>query len=248
MGDAASARLTRRSLALLRGSYHRSTRHEATQRSRAAMTAQTFSSFTTAFTVDESPKQVFDAISNPCGWWSEDIEGGTDNVNDEFTYHAAIRAFAAPTPALCGRSAACSSAPSAVPSVSGKSSFLHQFDGHAHAGGGARHPTVLGGLGFEGRRRSGAYSSVSWRRGIAEGSAVSRRPPSAGSLGRSSGRPSTWSSSRRPRARCCAATGASGAGGAEAGARNRPRVLGVFGIRARRAVGGRGGGRVRRLT
>ncbi len=44
-------------------------------------------SFTTTFTVDQTPQQVFDAISNVRGWWSEQVEGGTATAGDEFTYH-----------------------------------------------------------------------------------------------------------------------------------------------------------------
>lgn len=43
-------------------------------------------SFTAVFTVDQSPEEVFRAISNVRGWWSEDIEGGTGQAGDEFTY------------------------------------------------------------------------------------------------------------------------------------------------------------------
>lgn len=43
--------------------------------------------FTTAIVVDQSPKEVFDAVTNVRGWWSEEIEGGTARLNDEFTYH-----------------------------------------------------------------------------------------------------------------------------------------------------------------
>lgn len=43
--------------------------------------------FTTAIIVDQSPKEVFDAVTNVRGWWSEEIEGKTAKLNDEFNYH-----------------------------------------------------------------------------------------------------------------------------------------------------------------
>jgi len=43
-------------------------------------------SFTAAFSVDQAPEEVFHAINNVRGWWSEDIEGGTGKAGDEFTY------------------------------------------------------------------------------------------------------------------------------------------------------------------
>ena len=42
--------------------------------------------FTTSFVVDQTPKEVFDAINNVRGWWGEDVEGSTDQVGAEFTY------------------------------------------------------------------------------------------------------------------------------------------------------------------
>src|SRR5690349_17430286 len=43
-------------------------------------------SFTTSFVVDKNADDVFDAVTNVRGWWSEGIEGGTSKLNDEFTY------------------------------------------------------------------------------------------------------------------------------------------------------------------
>jgi hypothetical protein len=43
--------------------------------------------YTAAILVDKTPKEVFKAINNVRGWWSEEIEGGTAKLNDEFTYH-----------------------------------------------------------------------------------------------------------------------------------------------------------------
>ena len=42
--------------------------------------------FTTSILVDNTPKEVFNAINNVRGWWQGEIAGSTDKLNDEFTY------------------------------------------------------------------------------------------------------------------------------------------------------------------
>jgi activator of Hsp90 ATPase-like protein len=42
--------------------------------------------FATAFSVDQNPREVFAAINNVREWWSEEIEGDTGKLGDEFTY------------------------------------------------------------------------------------------------------------------------------------------------------------------
>ena len=37
--------------------------------------------------VDQSPEEVYAAINNVRGWWSEAIEGPTDELNKEWFYH-----------------------------------------------------------------------------------------------------------------------------------------------------------------
>ena len=43
--------------------------------------------YTITFLVGNSPGQVFEAINNVRGWWSEQIDGPTDKLNAEFNYH-----------------------------------------------------------------------------------------------------------------------------------------------------------------
>jgi uncharacterized protein YndB with AHSA1/START domain len=50
-------------------------------------TIMSTTNFTTTFTVEQSPQEVFKAVTNPRGWWSEEIEGNTADLNGEFLYH-----------------------------------------------------------------------------------------------------------------------------------------------------------------
>lgn len=43
--------------------------------------------YTTTFTVDQTPEEVYAAINNVRGWWLDGkIEGSADKLGDEFTY------------------------------------------------------------------------------------------------------------------------------------------------------------------
>lgn len=44
-------------------------------------------SFAASILVGQSPKEVFNAINNVRGWWSEEINGNTEKLNDVFDYH-----------------------------------------------------------------------------------------------------------------------------------------------------------------
>ncbi len=43
--------------------------------------------FTTTIELDAIPQQVFDAVNNVSGWWSENIDGETAKLGSEFSYH-----------------------------------------------------------------------------------------------------------------------------------------------------------------
>jgi uncharacterized protein YndB with AHSA1/START domain len=44
------------------------------------------SSYTTSFTVDRTPQQVFDAVNDVRGWWMTTVDGDNRAVGDEFSY------------------------------------------------------------------------------------------------------------------------------------------------------------------
>ncbi|HTL08205.1 MAG TPA: SRPBCC domain-containing protein [Chitinophagaceae bacterium] len=44
-------------------------------------------SYTSTILVDQTPSASFNAIKNFRGWWSEEIQGNTDQLNQTFFYH-----------------------------------------------------------------------------------------------------------------------------------------------------------------
>lgn len=42
--------------------------------------------YTTTMLVDKTPQQVFEAINNVRGWWSENVDGSPENLNSEWLY------------------------------------------------------------------------------------------------------------------------------------------------------------------
>ena len=61
--------------------------HGATKTEKVEVRIMKKQDFTTAFSVDQTPQEVFDAINNVRGWWSEEIEGDTDKLGAEFKFH-----------------------------------------------------------------------------------------------------------------------------------------------------------------
>lgn len=43
-------------------------------------------SYSARFEVDQTPEEVFRAVTDPRGWWSEEIEGSTDRLDGVFKY------------------------------------------------------------------------------------------------------------------------------------------------------------------
>ena len=43
--------------------------------------------YTVTITVNATAKEAFDSINNVSRWWTENLEGSSQKLNDEFTVH-----------------------------------------------------------------------------------------------------------------------------------------------------------------
>jgi hypothetical protein len=62
------------------------THSPANQDASTASTARTERDYSTSYTVEQSPEEVFAAILDVGAWWTGQIEGRADEVGAEFTY------------------------------------------------------------------------------------------------------------------------------------------------------------------
>jgi hypothetical protein len=50
------------------------------------MTTRTDRGYSTSYTVEQSPDEVYAAVLDVRSWWTGEVEGSTDDVGAEFTY------------------------------------------------------------------------------------------------------------------------------------------------------------------
>jgi hypothetical protein len=77
-------RLQRNAIHFATGRY-RDEQLQRTPTSASAKEKMSDQDFTATITVDQTPEEAIEAIKNIRGWWSEQLEGSTDKLGDEFT-------------------------------------------------------------------------------------------------------------------------------------------------------------------